>query len=128
MAVEPRQRPTAGAQCARSADFGIRFGRTTAKNVLVESIRERFAPTTAFTHLRARRKSKARARRKSRRFSGLVPSTDEFCGYGAPGGSRTPGLQVRSLSLYPAELRARSPILLPAGSSPTSALRTNTFM
>src|SRR5262245_56325951 len=26
---------------------------------------------------------------------------------GAPGGSRTPGLQVRSLSLYPAELRAR---------------------
>src|ERR1051326_5957707 len=24
----------------------------------------------------------------------------------APGGSRTPGLQVRSLSLYPAELRA----------------------
>src|SRR5207248_2720211 len=27
---------------------------------------------------------------------------------GAPGGSRTPGLQVRSLSLYPAELRARA--------------------
>src|SRR5437899_1636648 len=27
---------------------------------------------------------------------------------GAPGGSRTPGLQVRSLSLYPAELRARN--------------------
>src|SRR5205085_9763714 len=26
----------------------------------------------------------------------------------APGGSRTPGLQVRSLSLYPAELRARN--------------------
>src|SRR5215467_6305256 len=26
---------------------------------------------------------------------------------GAPGGSRTPGLQVRSLSLYPAELRAQ---------------------
>lgn len=25
---------------------------------------------------------------------------------GAPGGSRTPGLQVRSLPLYPAELRA----------------------
>ena len=27
---------------------------------------------------------------------------------GAPGGNRTPGLQVRSLSLYPSELRARS--------------------
>jgi hypothetical protein len=26
---------------------------------------------------------------------------------GAPGGNRTPGLQVRSLSLYPSELRAR---------------------
>jgi hypothetical protein len=38
---------------------------------------------------------------------------------GAPGGSRTPGLQVRSLSLYPAELRARwqrfSPALAPNG-------------
>src|SRR5438552_3386785 len=30
---------------------------------------------------------------------------DRRCG--APGGTRTPGLQVRSLSLYPAELRAR---------------------
>ena len=28
--------------------------------------------------------------------------------YGAPGEIRTPGLQVRSLLLYPAELRARS--------------------
>src|SRR6059058_2806468 len=28
-------------------------------------------------------------------------------GVGAPGGNRTPGLQVRSLSLYPTELRAR---------------------
>ena len=28
---------------------------------------------------------------------------------GAPGVSRTPGLQVRSLSLYPTELRARRP-------------------
>jgi hypothetical protein len=27
---------------------------------------------------------------------------------GAPGGNRTPGLQVRSLSLYPSELRARN--------------------
>ena len=26
---------------------------------------------------------------------------------GAPGGNRTPGLQVRSLSLYPSELRAQ---------------------
>src|SRR5262245_2644515 len=29
---------------------------------------------------------------------------------GAPGGSRTPGLQVRSLPLYPAELRARTAV------------------
>ena len=29
------------------------------------------------------------------------------CGTGAPGGTRTPGLLVRSQSLYPAELRAR---------------------
>src|SRR6266516_434125 len=30
-----------------------------------------------------------------------------YRGYGAPGGTRTPGLQVRSLPLYPTELRAR---------------------
>ncbi len=30
---------------------------------------------------------------------------------GAPGGTRTPGLLVRSQSLYPAELRAREPII-----------------
>ena len=30
---------------------------------------------------------------------------------GAPGGTRTPGLQVRSLSLYPAELRAPVAVL-----------------
>src|SRR5215471_2549025 len=29
-------------------------------------------------------------------------------GCGAPGGNRTPGLQVRSLSLYPTELRAHA--------------------
>src|SRR6266516_3732798 len=34
-------------------------------------------------------------------------------GYGAPGGTRTPGLQVRSLSLYPAELRARFKVRAP---------------
>ena len=30
---------------------------------------------------------------------------------GAPGGTRTPGLLIRSQSLYPAELRALRPIL-----------------
>ena len=33
-------------------------------------------------------------------------------GSGAPGGSRTPDLLVRSQTLYPAELRARSNFLL----------------
>ena len=41
-------------------------------------------------------------------LEGLVFSNDNrvYRGYGAPGGNRTPGLQVRSLSLYPSELRA----------------------
>ena len=32
--------------------------------------------------------------------------------HGAPGGTRTPGLLVRSQPLYPAELRARAPIIV----------------
>ncbi len=30
-----------------------------------------------------------------------------MCGNGTPGGIRTPDLEIRSLPLYPAELRAR---------------------
>src|SRR5215471_21837840 len=33
--------------------------------------------------------------------------------YGAPGGTRTPDLLVRSQTLYPTELRARSEFILP---------------
>jgi hypothetical protein len=39
---------------------------------------------------------------------------------GAPGGTRTPGLQVRSLSLYPAELRA---LFKPSGASVSASVR-----
>ena len=37
----------------------------------------------------------------------LNPDTVKLVKIGAPGESRTPDLQVRSLLLYPAELRAR---------------------
>ena len=33
---------------------------------------------------------------------------DVFLGYGDPGGTRTPYLQIRNLSLYPDELRDHS--------------------
>ena len=38
----------------------------------------------------------------------MQASTD--LAFGAPGGIRTPGPQIRSLVLYPAELRARMPL------------------
>jgi hypothetical protein len=41
---------------------------------------------------------------------GLAP--DGLCNSGAPGGTRTPGLLVRSQSLYPAELRAHRVIAI----------------
>ena len=41
----------------------------------------------------------------------ITQSPNHRVTFGAPGGNRTPGLQVRSLSLYPSELRARSPWL-----------------
>ena len=44
---------------------------------------------------------------------------------GAPGGTRTPGLQVRSLPLYPTELRARkSANHSTAGSQPIAMLES----
>jgi hypothetical protein len=43
---------------------------------------------------------------------------------GAPGGTRTPGLLVRSQSLYPAELRARG--LMPIVSFPHAVFVVNT--
>src|SRR2546430_931960 len=46
--------------------------------------------------------------RLARRVEWLAVSERTSESNGAPGGSRTPGLQVRSLSLYPAELRARA--------------------
>src|SRR5262249_11420665 len=67
-----------------------------------------------------RREARWRARRESepfaasgseaRRFPTSAGRANVAKRGGAPGGSRTPGLQVRSLSLYPAELRARSRI------------------
>ena len=49
--------------------------------------------------------------RRLRRQVEAVTSDEEISGRplagGAPGGIRTPGLQIRSLPLYPAELRAR---------------------
>ncbi len=42
-------------------------------------------------------------------LSGQVSENDALDRwYGAPGGTRTPGLQVRSLPLYPTELRAHT--------------------
>ena len=57
---------------------------------------------------RARRASRARrgalGPRKGKRGLGAKPRLEN----GAPGGTRTPDLRVRSPALYPAELQARS--------------------
>ena len=45
--------------------------------------------------------------RPERSNSGVVAETEASADFGAPGGTRTPGLLVRSQSLYPTELRAR---------------------
>ena len=46
---------------------------------------------------------------------------DVFLGYGDPGGTRTPYLQIRNLSLYPDELRDHSHAVY--SYSPTAARR-----
>src|SRR5712692_11103207 len=56
---------------------------------------------------------------------GTLCFIDDF--YGAPGGTRTPDLLVRSQTLYPTELRARSKEMLsqPCAAHPAAARRPN---
>jgi hypothetical protein len=70
------------------------------------------ASSTSSRHGCSSRLAMRRAWSRSARRIPSMPTTGACSktrrSIGAPGGDRTPGLQVRSLSLYPAELRAQS--------------------